>query len=597
MKSASRRLLAALACLFLGPALSLAGGYQNFGVSVYVPAEQVLKMKDAAWLNAQWARLSDGLKVDKVYLETYREGVRADQESIDKAKAFFQSKGVKTAGGIATVAKGWPFFVTLCYTDPKDRELLRQVAEFTAKNFDEIIMDDFFFYNTKRDSDIRAKGAKSWTRFRLDEMAEVSRDLLVGPAKRVNPKVKMVIKYPNWYDHYQFCGYNLEDEPRIFDGIYTGTETRDPAHTDQHLQQYLGYDLMRYLENIKPGGNGGGWVDPYGWRDKERYAEQLQLTLFAKAREITLFNFEDVLKPMQATRESPVKGGLPAFVGGLFGKVDGFLGKLGNPVGIKAYKPFHSSGEDYLHDYIGMLGIPLDMVPVFPQDAPMVFLTESAKFDPALVDKIKGQLERGKDVVITSGLLKALEGKGLEDIVELRCGDEKALVREFPLRDKGWKTVKADSDILIPQVLYPTNDAWELVTGLSQGSGYPLLLKDDYAKGVLYVLTIPDNFADLYRLPAEVLDPIRKAVAGSLPVRLEGPAQVGLFVYDNNTFIVESFKAPGEKPVAVKVVLDRKVTKLTDLVSGKVMPGKADKDGKVFDLSLGPASYRVFAAQ
>ena len=73
---------------------------------------------------------------------------------------------------------------------------------------------------------------------------------------------------------------------------------------------------------------------------------------------------------------------LPAYAGSVFEQVDGFLGKLGKPIGVKSYKPFHSSGEDFLHDYIGMLGIPMEMVPEFPTDAPTVFLTESAKFDP-----------------------------------------------------------------------------------------------------------------------------------------------------------------------------------------------------------------------
>jgi hypothetical protein len=35
---------------------------------------------------------------------------------------------------------------------------VKHVAEVTARHFDEIILDDFFFNNTKRDSDIAAKG-------------------------------------------------------------------------------------------------------------------------------------------------------------------------------------------------------------------------------------------------------------------------------------------------------------------------------------------------------------------------------------------------------------------------------------------------------
>ena len=37
----------------------------------------------------------------------------------------------------------------------------------------------------------------------------------------------------------------------------------------------------------------------------------------------------------------------------------------------------------------------------------------------------------GKSVVITSGLLRALQGKGIEDIVEVRYTDRKILAHEY----------------------------------------------------------------------------------------------------------------------------------------------------------------------
>ena len=43
----------------------------------------------------------------------------------------------------------------------------------------------------------------SWTDFRLKLMTDAARDLIINPAKAVNPKVKIVIKYPNWYEHFQ----------------------------------------------------------------------------------------------------------------------------------------------------------------------------------------------------------------------------------------------------------------------------------------------------------------------------------------------------------------------------------------------------------
>jgi hypothetical protein len=590
--SNSLKLTFPVICVLALASVAEAGNYHNFGVAVYARAYEVQQMKDPAWLESRWATITSGLKVDKIYLETHRDGVIPDQATLDGAKRFFKSKGVATAGGIATVVNERNRFETFVYTNPEHRKKLRDVVEYTARNFDEIIVDDFFFTSSKTESDIAAKGNKSWTRSRLDLMAEVSREL-VAAGKKANPRLKMVIKYPNWYEHYQYTGYNLEDQPRIFDGVYTGTETREPTRGSQYLQQYLGYGLVRYLENIKPGGNGGGWVDTGGWRDKERYGEQIWLTLFAKAPELTLFDFRQVLAPMPGGAAS---GGqtIPAYAGTVFEQVDGFIGKLGKPIGVKSYKPFHSSGEDFLHDYIGMLGIPMEMVPAFPTDAPTVFLTESAKFDPAIVAKMKQHLAGGKKVVITSGLLKALQGKGIEDIAELECTGQKAVVREFPGRGGG---VKIDTDIVIPEIRYPTNDAWETIGAAARGIGYPMLIQAGYSKGALYVLAIPDNFGDLYNLPPQVLNQIRTAIAGDLPVRIEGPSQVGLFAYDNGKFIVENFAPPGGRGVNISALADKKFPKLVDMVSGQQIAGKPRGDQMVFDLVLAPASYRVFSAE
>ena len=65
----------------------------------------------------------------------------------------------------------------------------------------------------------------------------------------------------------------------LFDAIYTGTETRD-ANMGQRLQSYQSYLQTQYFNNIKPGGNQGGWID--GGTDVERYAEQFWDTFFAK---------------------------------------------------------------------------------------------------------------------------------------------------------------------------------------------------------------------------------------------------------------------------------------------------------------------------
>ena len=582
---------------------AVAGGnnYKNFDVALYSRVYETQQMKDPAWLESHWEAVSKNMKVDKIYLETHRDMVVVDQATLDQAKKFFQSKGVKVSGGITVTVSEANQFETYCYSNPEHRQKLKDVVEFTARNFDEFILDDFFFTDCKADSDIAAKGNRSWTQFRLAQMDDAARNLVIGPARAVNPRVKVIIKYPNWYDHFQYLGFNLETEPKLFDKLYTGTETRDPSG-NQHLQQYHGYSIVRYFENLKPGGNAGGWVDQGGMNLPNRFEEQLWLTLFAKAPEVTIFNIGAIYSPTRNADGTTVPDSRAAKLAGpVFEQVDSFLGKLGKPIGVKSYKPFHSSGEDHLPSYLGMVGIPMDIVPEFPADAKTVLLTEQAKFDPAIVGKIKKQLVDGKAVVITSGLLKALQGKGIEDIVELEYTGQTVATREFA-GGRGGRGARLDNDILIPQIRYATNDSWEVVsafTSSNRTSGTPILLSAKYSKGLFYVLTIPQAVGDLYNYPQSVLGSIRNVLAKDMFVRLDAPAMVSLFAYDNDKFIVESFQ---DNPVTARIVTDRRITKLHDLVTGQELTGQAVAGGRggqaattVFETQLTHGSYRVFS--
>lgn len=596
--------------------------YRNFDVAIYCTVYDVQKMADPAWLEQRFDVISRYVKVNKVYLETHRDAVIAPEAMMKQAKQFFAERGVKTSGGITYTVNERNRFQTYCYTDPEDRQKVKEIAEYTASLFDAFILDDFFFTNCKCPQCIAAKGDRSWTEFRLAQMTEAAQTLVIGPAKAVNPKVKVTIKYPNWFEHFQGLGFNLETGPVLFDAIYTGTETRDPVFGNQHFQAYHGYSIVRYFENIKPGGNQGGWVDPFASFFLDRYAEQLWLTLFAKAPEITLFHFGQFERPLDPQQRAPWQGSGSSFdfdamlapwlqpdgswpgetslamaAGYTFEQIDPVIAELGNPVGVKSYKPLHSTGEDFLHSYLGMLGIPIDLRPEFPADEPLILLTEAAKFDPDIVAKIEQQLMDGKTVVVTSGLFKALQERGIRDIVELTVTDRKASVQDY-LTGR-FRMVHADESVLLPHIDYLTNDSWEEISGKSRTTGHPLLHYAAYGNSVLYVLTIPDNFDDLYKLPVEVLARIRELLLRDLTIRVDGPAQVMLFVYDNDTFIVESILPEAAE---VRIVTDTSVTAIRDVLTGEtltdadpVLDWRGQSTGKhSFAVTLNPRSYRVF---
>lgn len=612
-----------------------AGQYANFDVAIYIPVRVVQRFENPEVLSREWERISSQLKVDKVYIEVLRDRSLASDQLLEQVKKFFLEKNVRIAGGMTLSDNEGGQFRSFCYTNPDDRTFIQNAVELAARHFDEIIQDDFFFVTTKYESDIAAKGNRSWTQFRLDLMREASQNLLIKPAKAINPKAKMVIKYPNWYEHFQGLGFDLEKQAQMFDGIYTGTETRDPEITDQSLQQYESYLIYRYFENIKPGANGGGWVDTFSIRYIDRYAEQLWNTMFAKAPEMTLFEWSAMTRPVRIgersawqdmdtsfnynkmleslkTRDPNITANLTYAGVAAYSleQVDSFLNKLGRPIGIKSYKPYHSWGEDFLHNYFGNLGIPIDLHPTFPFDADMLLLTECARFDPDIIAKIKKQLVDGKSVVITSGLLATLQGKGIEDILEVQYTNRKFIASQY-LGGFGAGAGAAlgseeNPEILFPDIRFLTNDTWPIIRAIAGGKGYPIMLMNRYAKGILYIWVIPDNFNDLYRLPASVTSAIKDYVTAGFPVRVDGPSHVALFAYDNNTFIVQSYR---DTETDVNVSLSPEFTKLQNLVSGQEISGQIQSRGPrqsrrdtgqqrmTFNIHLLPHSYAVFIAQ
>ena len=569
-------------------ALASAKKYQNFKVSTYIRAQDVAKMADDKFLNDTWQTVSSQVDLDKIYLETHRDAFTVDEKTLTKVKKFFLSKGLEVGGGITYTRSEPTDFETYSYARENERQIVKEVAEYTAKLFDDFILDDFFFIDLKNDDEIAAKGSKSWTEYRLRLMADAGRELVVNPAKKVNPKVKVIIKYPNWYDHFHGLGFNLEEEPVYFDGLWTGTETRDPGSA-QHLQNYLSYNVVRYFDNIAPGKNGGGWVDAGGIHmSMDRYAEQLHLTMLSKTPEIILwnymqlndvkitprmrapwqkagvsFNYDEMVAPFTVKGKTITPTTMARFANVTLHQTDQLVGQLGKPIGLASYKPYHSSGEDFLQNYLGMIGLPMDMYPQFLTDKQQILLTEQAAKDPQIIEKIKQQLKKGGDVIITTGLLKAIR-EPLADVCELYCGDLKAIVNDF-----GWFG-KSEREFIIPQVKYFTNDAWEVVSAgrpLNGGvSGYPILLRDTYSKGMLFVLTIPDDYGNLYDFPAGALNVIRRAMSKDVGAYIEGPSKVALFPYDNKTLVVENFN---DEAVSVRVVINEKVNSLRHLITGE----------------------------
>lgn len=630
-----RALLSAVLLLgvLTAPTNAAPTAYRHFKTAIYIAVGDVKQLADRATFDREFARASSQLKFDKVWIETYRDRVFATDAELERVKAWFREKGIETQGGITLAAGGeGGQFGTFDYEKPEDRAEAERAVRLTARHFDQIILDDFFFYTSKSDADIGAKGNRSWTQYRLQKMREVSRDIVLGPARQVNPRARLIIKYPNWYEHFHGLGYDLAEQPRMFDAIYTGTETRDPIITDQLLQQYESYSIYRYLSNIRPdGGNLGGWVDTFSTRSIDRYAEQLWDTLFAKAPEITLFNWHPMseaaaadagARPWARLRTSFDWDSIArAKPGAGWGRaahealtiVDAVLGELGKPVGVASYRPAHATGEDFLHNYIGNLGVPIELYPTFPTTADTILLTQSAAADPDIIGKIQERLRAGANVIVTSGFLKATQGRGFEHLAEWEATGNKIAIDQYfdgygagngvPLSERG----KAAKPVLFPEVRFYTNDSWGIIRGVAAAKGFPMVLMNRYSKGTLYLWTMPENFGDLYNLPRPMLTRIKEYLFARAPVRIDAPPQVALLTYDNGAFVVENYRddpasvtisVAGTPAALLEITQQRRLTPAAETEArDNFSDRRAQPQRRRFTIDIPPHSFRVFRAE
>jgi hypothetical protein len=511
------------------------GRYHNFKVVLFCTAQNMVNLTEKA-LRRQLDFFNTYSGCDKVYLEPYRDGLTIPEEQLQMLIRVFKENGVEVSGALTTTCNDLSaadkekvrFGGTYCYVNRDMREHLVRTVEYTAKYFDEFIIDDWYFTYCTCDECRAAKGDQSWEDFRMGLLAEVSENLIVKRAKAVNPNCKVIIKYPNWSEAYQESGYNPVVQRDIFDYIYTGTETRDTATSDQHLPRYMSYSLTRLMENYAPGRNGGCWFDPYGCTLIDFYLEQAYMSAFARAKELTLFCWGSLYKNRVVTP-----------LGLQLDSIDKFLDKAGNCIGTPCYLPPNAQGEDHLEDFLGMAGIPLELTPDFPSDAKAVFLTVQALKDPDIIGKLEKFVVAGGKAIVTSGfMIEALHNNiGIEQLTSIRYRGRRFRTNQF--RDGGIMgsgPAYSRHEISFPLLEHRNNTTWTMAKAVVGEENYPIVLRDVYGKGQLITLSIPDEYGYIYDLPASTLASIRSQFADVVPYYLRGPGQASLFAYDNDTF-------------------------------------------------------------
>jgi hypothetical protein len=360
--------------------------------------------------------------VTKVYLEAFRDNYQAEAETLKHARQAFEQAGFAVSGCVTTTrvgkaSTGWKE-VAGCYTDPVTQQKLQSIFEYAASLFDEIMIDDFWFTDCACAECEAARKARTvqvgdqscavsgdtWEAYRCELMVRLSRDRILAPAKRVNPRARLIIKYPQWYDDFHNRGYEVSRETVDFDRIWVGTETRD--YEDRRwggTAPYEGYFIMRWLGGIGGAKCGGGWYDSLGTTE-QTYIEQARQTILGGGRESMLFCYGGLQRDHGPKDIEALRTNLPELLS-VATQLQGH-----EPVGIAAYKPVnsHPRNEGRVFDYVGMMGLPLVPCHEFPTNAPAAFFSLHALKDPDFAAKLATFVQTGKPVLLTDGLRQAL---------------------------------------------------------------------------------------------------------------------------------------------------------------------------------------------
>lgn len=386
--------------------------------------------------------------ITRIYLETFRFGYLVERPLLEKVRDRFRQGGIETAGLVTPTmigkkSTGWN--VVCCYSDLPTQRRAQEIFTYTASLFDTVLIDDFWFTDCTCDACSKAMAAKTvtvgtrvyrvakadWSHYRRELMCRLAEENVVKACKAVNPKARVIVKFPCWYDGYPARGYDVPRMSQLFDGTWVGTETRDYRGSWGGTPQTAAFFIARWVASIGEGKCRGAWYDPLE-TTPATYLEQARLTILGGASESLLHSYgylsmtpEDAARLDDSVKRLNLKG-----VGGL-GSPHGprdieslrahlpELFEVAREVrarkltGIAAFKPANSDphGDNAIFSFAGMLGFPLNPCHTFPHDAPAAFFASHLRSFPDADKLINAYIATGRPTLITDGLAKALEGR------------------------------------------------------------------------------------------------------------------------------------------------------------------------------------------
>jgi len=457
---------------------------QQLRLSTYVTAHTVKQMFVTEAGRREVLSLLRCYGITKVYLEVYRSGLVISPELIKGSVRFLKDNGFEVTGGIATVP-GEGFGVAqdgplewFNWQNAKTQDDLRKVIEDSAPFFDSFIVDDFLCTSDTSMESKMARGDRSWSEYRRSLLTELSQTVIIDPAKKKNPGIRMIIKYPQWYDRFHLYGYDVSEESRLYDGIWVGTESRG-QYTQRFgfVQPYEGFINYRWLSSVAGEKTGGAWFDHEDCTDQD-FLDQAYQSVLAGAKELIIFSFDSFINGHPGhhllLQEFENLASLAATV-------------AGNPVtGPVGYKPPNSDagGDLYLLDYIGMLGVSIIPESVYPEHARVIFLPAQAASDTVIYPKIIKSLQSGSKVIMTSGFIaNARDGEKLARLAQIRWPLQSVHSESESVVSEG-KNVNLKFSLIFDYQIIP--DSAEILLGTAGKASYSFLVKN--LKGNVFVI-------------------------------------------------------------------------------------------------------------
>lgn len=343
-----------------------------------------------------------------VVLEAYRAGHETGDGLLGEAAAYFKAQGFEVLGGLMPTHRGAygkravgvetreDFF---CYTSELTLQLLENEMRKLARHVDTIVIGDAFETSCRCEHCDAARMNRPWDVFRRDLMCGVARRLRAA-AQQTNPKIRVIAKFPQYYDRCHRFGYDTHLFPEIFDAIWAGTETRNPQDEEfGFVEPYQGYFNARYAAAYAPKSFEGAWFDYQNCNDQYFY-DQAVTTHLATPPRIVLFSFDRrIFGTTRIRRTTDARAELEALSEGAV-----------EPEGMHVIKPCNSDpGRDhFIYDYLGMIGIPCIPATAIRDDMRSIFIPAQAMDDPHAPQAIRNALDAGAQVIATFGALQRM---------------------------------------------------------------------------------------------------------------------------------------------------------------------------------------------